>query len=96
MKINLDKIGKFMKNRIRNKYLWTGLIALLVNMSLSGFIELPDNFENTANAILNILITLGIFNNPSTESQSILVDVDGDGIDDRCDDEISTDEGSVG
>ena len=96
MKINLDKIGKFMKNRIKNKYLWTGLIALLVNMSLSGFIELPDNFENTANAILNILITLGIFNNPSTESQSILVDVDGDGIDDRCDDEISTDEGSVG
>ena len=96
MKINLDKIGKFMKNRIRNKYLWTGLIALLVNMSLSGFIELPDNFENTANAILNILITLGIFNNPSTESQSILVDVDGDGIDDRYDDEISTDEGSVG
>ena len=65
-------------------------------MSLSGFIELPDNFENTANAILNILITLGIFNNPSTESQSILVDVDGDGIDDRYDDEISTDEGSVG
>lgn len=96
MKINLDKIGKFMKNRIKNKYLWTGLIALLVNMSLSGFIELPDNFENTANAILNILITLGIFNNPSTESQSILVDVDGDGIDDRYDDEISTDEGSVG
>ena len=96
MKINLDKIGKFMKNRIKNKYLWTGLIALLVNMSLSGFIELPDNFENTANAVLNILITLGIFNNPSTESQSILVDVDGDGIDDRYDDEISTDEGSVG
>lgn len=96
MKINLDKIGKFMKNRMKNKYLWTGLIALLVNMSLSGFIELPDNFENTANAILNILITLGIFNNPSTESQSILVDVDGDGIDDRYDDEISTDEGSVG
>ena len=96
MKINLNKIGKFMKNRMKNKYLWTGLIALLVNMSLSGFIELPDNFENTANAILNILITLGIFNNPSTESQSILVDVDGDGIDDRYDDEISTDEGSVG
>lgn len=96
MKINFDKIGKFMKNRIKNKYLWTGLIALLVNMSLSGFIELPDNFENTANAILNILITLGIFNNPSTESQSIFIDVDGDGIDDRYDDEISTDEGSVG
>ena len=96
MKINFDKIGKYMKNRIKNKYLWTGLIALLVNMSLSGFIELPDNFENTANAILNILITLGIFNNPSTESQSILIDVDGDGIDDRYDDEISTDEGSVG
>lgn len=96
MKINLDKIGKFMKNRMKNKYLWTGLIALLVNMSLSGFIELPDNFENTANAVLNILITLGIFNNPSTESQSILVDVDGDGIDDRYDDDISTDEGSVG
>ena len=96
MKEKMAKFNTFMKNRLRNRYLWVGVIALLTNMGLSGYIELPDNFENTANAVLNVLIMLGIFNNPSTESQSMFVDIDGDGIDDRYDENVSTDEDTVG
>lgn len=92
----MNKFKQFMHNRLRNQFLWVGIIALIVNMGLSGFIELPDNFEGTANAILNVLIMLGILNNPSTQSQNIFVDNDNDGIDDRYDDDISEDEGQVG
>ena len=96
MKEKMAKFGVFLEKRLKNRYLWTSIIALIVNIGLTGYIELPDNFEGTANAVLNVLIMLGIFNNPSTESQSLFVDVDGDGIDDRYDDDISTDEGTVG
>ena len=95
-KDKFDEFKNFMRNRVKNRYLWVAVIALVANMGMSGFIELPENFEGTASAFLNVLMILGIFNHPSTESQNLFVDVDGDGIDDRYDDEISTDEGSVG
>lgn len=89
MKDGFDKFKNFMRNRIKNRCLWIAVIALVANMGMSGMINLPDNFEGTATAFLNVLMILGIFNNPSTESQNIFVDVDGDGIDDRYDDDIS-------
>ena len=84
-----DEFKNFMRNRVKNRYLWAAVIALVANMGLSGFITLPDNFEGTATALLNVLMIMGIFNNPSTESQKLFVDVDGDGIDDKYDDDIS-------
>ena len=95
-KDRFDELKNFMHNRMKNRYLWVAVIALVANMGMSGFIELPENFEGTASAFLNVLMILGIFNNPSTESQNLFVDVDDDGIDDRYDDDISTDDGSVG
>ena len=92
----MNKFKDFIKNRIKNRCLWVAVIALITNMGLAGYFELPENFENTATSILNILMLLGIINNPSTESQNVFIDVDGDGIDDRYDDDISTDEGTVG
>lgn len=92
----MNKFKDFIKNRIKNRCLWVAVIALITNMGLAGYLELPENFESTATSILNVLMLLGIINNPSTESQNVFIDVDGDGIDDRYDDEISTDEGSVG
>ena len=86
----------FFKNRIKNYALWVSVIALITNLALNGYIELPTNFEQVATAILNLLMVLGILNNPSTESQNIFIDVDGDGIDDRYDDDINTDDGAVG
>ena len=96
VKQKVQKFGKFMHNRLKNRYLWIAVIALVANMGLSGYIELPENFEGTASAFLNVLMMLGIFNNPSTQSQNLFVDVDNDGIDDRYDDDISVDEGQVG
>lgn len=95
-KDRFDEFKNFMHNRMKNRYLWIAVIALVANMGMSGFIELPENFEGTASAFLNVLMILGIFNNPSTESQNLFVDVDKDGIDDRYDDDISTDDSSVG
>lgn len=73
----------FIQKRLRNKFLWTAIIALLMNMGLSGAIELPDNFEGVATSLLNVLVLLGIINNPSTQSQSLFIDENNDGIDDR-------------
>ena len=81
--MNNQKLSSFLKNRLRNKYLWMAIIALLTNLAISGVIVLPDNFETIATSVLNILVLLGIFNNPSTQSQSFLIDDDGDGVDDR-------------
>ena len=86
-KDRFDEFKNFMRNRVKNRYLWVAVIALVANMGMSGFIELPENFEGTASAFLNVLMILGIFNNPSTESQNLFVDVDGDGIPDHLEDE---------
>lgn len=86
-KDRFDEFKNFMRNRVKNRYLWVAIIALVANMGMSGFIELPENFEGTASAFLNVLMILGIFNNPSTESQNLFVDVDGDGIPDHLEDE---------
>ena len=87
LKKDLDKLylklKTFFKYRMKNRMLWVGVVALLVNLNLGGFIQLPDNFEAIASSILNILVLLGIFNNPSTESQSLFVDNNGDGIADE-------------
>lgn len=84
-----EKTKAFLRNRLKNRMFWVSVVALLVNLGLTGYIELPNNFEDVATAILNLLMVLGIINNPSTESQNIFIDVDGDGIDDRYDDDIS-------
>lgn len=81
--MNKQKLNSFLKNRLRNKYLWMAIIALLTNLAISGVIVLPDNFETIATSVLNVLVLLGIFNNPSTQSQSFFIDEDGDGIPDR-------------
>ena len=76
------KIG-FIKSRLKNVLLWGAIVALLVQMSLSNIITLPNNFEQLANAFLNIMVIIGILNNPTTESQSLVVDENNNGIDDR-------------
>ena len=92
--MNMEKVKHFLQNRLKNRMLWVAIIALLGNMALSGVIVLPANFEEMATAFLNVLVLLGVFNNPSTKSQSIFVDEDGNGIDDRY--ENNNDEESLG
>ena len=73
----------FLRVRCNNYLLWSAIIALLIEMSLGNLIKLPNNFEQMANAFLNVLVVVGILNNPTTKSQSLFVDEDGNGIDDR-------------
>ena len=77
------KVKAFLKNRMKNKMLWIGIVSLLVELNLGGIIELPSNFESVASNLLNVLVFLGILNNPSTASQSLFVDNDNDGIADE-------------
>lgn len=81
--VSKKKGRKFLGSRLNNYLLWTSVLAMLTQMSLSNWIELPQNFEAITTSILNILVFVGILNNPTTESQSLFVDEDGDGIDDR-------------
>ena len=77
------KARKFLASRLNNYLLWTSVLAMLTQMSLNNWLELPQNFESIATSVLNILVLMGILNNPTTESQSLFVDEDGNGIDDR-------------
>ena len=73
----------FLRARCNNYLLWSAIIALLIEMSLGDLIKLPNNFEQIATTFLNVLVVAGILNNPTTKSQSLFVDEDGNGIDDR-------------
>lgn len=72
---------KFLKTRLKNVVFWSAILALIVQMSFGNLIKLPDNFEQTANAFLNVLVVAGILNNPTTKSQSLLVDSDEEEMD---------------
>ncbi|PRR83402.1 phage holin [Clostridium vincentii] len=56
------------KSRLKNYGLWVS-IAALIPLLLQGFglDVLPDNYNAIINAILSILIMLGLINNPTTE-----------------------------
>ena len=60
---------------------WSAILALVMQMSFGNLIKLPDNFEQTVNAFLNVLVVAGILNNPTTKSQSLLVDSDEEEMD---------------
>ena len=72
---------KFLKTRLKNVVFWSAILALIMQMSFSNLIKLPDNFEQTVNAFLNVLVVAGILNNPTTKSQSLLVDSDEEEMD---------------
>ena len=62
-------------SRFKNYGLWVA-IAALIPMVLKGFnIDiLPDNYQEVINAILAILVMLGIVNNPTTENKGFVDD----------------------
>ena len=80
---NCKRKKGFIESRLKNVLLWGAIVALLVQKSLSNIITLPNNFEQLANAFLNIMVVIGILNNPTTESQSLFVDENNNGMDDR-------------
>ncbi|OPF52537.1 holin [Clostridium baratii] len=62
-------------SRFKNYGLWVA-IAALIPMVLKGFnIDiLPDNYQEVINAILAILVMLGIISNPTTDNKGFVDD----------------------
>lgn len=62
-------------SRFKNYGLWVS-IAALIPMVLKGFnIDiLPDNYQEVINAVLAILVMLGIISNPTTDNKGFIDD----------------------
>ena len=62
-------------SRFKNYGLWVA-IAALIPMVLKGFnIDiLPDNYQEVINAILAILVMLGIISRPTTDNKGFVDD----------------------
>lgn len=61
----------FNKNRLRNYGLWVSIAALIpLTLSAFGFnFTNQDKYMELINAILTVLVGLGLVNNPSTENR---------------------------
>lgn len=57
MKFNLEK-------QIRNKYFWMSVVSLIVLTAQQFDLNIiPDEFQEYANTILALLVSVGILNN---------------------------------
>ncbi|WP_297520415.1 holin [uncultured Clostridium sp.] len=67
--------NKFNWKRLKNYGLWVSVLAL-APMLLDGFgVDiLPANYEIITTAVLGILVTAGILNNPTTSNKGFLDD----------------------
>ncbi|MGL4761301.1 MAG: holin [Sarcina sp.] len=67
--------NKFDFKRLKNYGLWVSVFAL-VPMLLEGVgVEiLPNNYQMITTAVLGILVTAGILNNPTTANKGFLDD----------------------
>jgi len=63
-------------SRFRNAGFWTSLIAFILLVLQEWGITLPvdSDWDSIVDAILAILVVLGIINNPTTENRGFLDD----------------------
>ncbi|WPC44651.1 holin [Clostridium sp. JS66] len=62
-------------NRFKNYGLWVSIAAFIpLLLNSFGIDVLPKNYSDVVNALLAILVTAGILNNPQTESKGYLDD----------------------
>lgn len=56
------------KKQIVSKYFWLSIVSLIVLTCQAFNLQiLPKGFEEYANSVLTILVTMGILNNNSTK-----------------------------
>ncbi|MGL4741751.1 MAG: holin [Sarcina sp.] len=66
---------KFDWNRLKNYGLWVSIFALVpMILQGTGVNILPDNYQAIVTAVLGILVTAGILNNPTTSNKGFLDD----------------------
>ena len=62
---------EYLSRRVSNYGFWISLSAL-IPLFIQTFFDvsiLPQNYEEIANGVLAILVSIGICNNPTTESK---------------------------
>jgi phi LC3 family holin len=68
-------------NRLRNYGFWISLAALVLMLLKAFGVYIGDQqFNEIVNAILGILVLLGIINNPTTNNKGYMDDQSQDGI----------------
>lgn len=70
----------YLNRRISNYGFWISLIAL-IPLFIQTFFDaniLPSNYEEIANGFLTLLVSIGICNNPTTNSKFFTDDKDED------------------
>ncbi|MGL5822053.1 MAG: holin [Sarcina sp.] len=66
---------KFDWSRLKNYGLWVSVFALVpMLLQGAGVNILPDNYQTIVTAVLGILVTAGILNNPTTSNKGFLDD----------------------
>lgn len=56
------------KEQVRNKYFWLSVLSLIALTCQTFNLQiLPKGFEEYANSVLAILVTMGILNNNNTK-----------------------------
>jgi len=64
-----------LKLRARNYGFWVSLSsAVLIVLQLFGVAIVPEQWNAVVNALLTVLVILGIVNNPATENKGFLDD----------------------
>lgn len=62
-------------NRFNNYGLWVALLSLIpIVLNMYGINVVPEVYQPIINAILSVFVTLGILNNPTTQSKWFLDD----------------------
>lgn len=71
----MSEFLKALKLRARNYAFWVSLIALVPILSQClGITNLPDDYANTLNSVLALLVAAGVVNNPTTSTKGFLDD----------------------
>ena len=69
------QMSEEMKKRLTSKGFWVSLAALIpVILQLFGMDILPKDYSLIVNMLLTLLVTLGVLNNPTTDSKWFLDD----------------------
>lgn len=68
-------LSEAMKNRLKSKGTWASVAALIpVILQIFGLDILPKDYATSVNAILILLVAMGVINNPTTEGNWYLDD----------------------
>ena len=71
----MSNLSEAMKIRLKSKATWVSIAALIpVILQIFGMDILPKDYATSVNAVLVLLVSMGVINNPTTEGNWYLDD----------------------